>query len=268
VIRVGPAGWSYPDWEGRVYPAAHPPGFHPLSFLSRYFDTIEINSSFYALPRAEHAQRWTRLVAERPDFRFLVKLNREFTHDTGSGAGVGGTQELANEFRAGIQPLARANRLGAVLAQFPAGFQFGAEEVRHERREPVPVRRDVVYKTTTDGALLMDLYYPPGATLETPVPLVVIVLGLGAAVAAWLSTGTKRIAYVGWQMGIAIFMTILQKPHPVTELDVIWDRFVGIVVGVVAIRLAFAFPSITFRSESSDLDADELDVDADQGKAP
>jgi uncharacterized protein YecE (DUF72 family) len=130
VIRVGPAGWSYPDWEGRVYPAVHPPGFHPLSFLSRYFDTIEINSSFYALPRAEHALRWTRLVAERPDFRFLVKLNREFTHERGSGSVVGGTQELANEFRAGIHPLARANRLGAVLAQFPAGFQFGAEEVR------------------------------------------------------------------------------------------------------------------------------------------
>ena len=59
-----------------------------------------------------------------------------------------------------------------------------------------------------------------------------IVLGLGAAIAAWLSTGTKRIAYAGWQMGIAIFMTILQKPHPVTELDVIWSRFVGIVLGV------------------------------------
>ena len=95
-----------------------------------------------------------------------------------------------------------------------------------------------------------------------------IVLGVGAAMAAWLSTGTKRIAYAGWQMGIAIFMTILQEPHPVTELDVIWDRFVGIVLGVVAMRLAFAFPSIASRPESSDLDADQLDVDADHGKAP
>ena len=46
-----------------------------------------------------------------------------------------------------------------------------------------------------------------------------IVLGLGTAMAAWLSTGTKRIAYAGWQMGIALFMTILQKPLPVTELE-------------------------------------------------
>jgi multidrug resistance protein MdtO len=93
-----------------------------------------------------------------------------------------------------------------------------------------------------------------------------IVLGLGAAMAAWLSTATKRIAYAGWQMGIAIFMTILQKPHPVTELDVIWDRFVGIVVGVVAMRLAFAFPSIASRPENSEPDADRLD-DADHEKA-
>jgi hypothetical protein len=69
-------------------------------------------------------------------------------------------------------------------------------------------------------------------------------------------------------MGLALYMTIVQKPHPVTELDVTWDRFVGIVVGVVAMRLAFAFPSIASRPESSDLDADELDVDADHGKAP
>jgi multidrug resistance protein MdtO len=83
-----------------------------------------------------------------------------------------------------------------------------------------------------------------------------IVLGLGAAMAAWLSTGTKRIAYAGWQMGIAIFMTILQKPHPVTELDVIWSRFVGIVFGVIAMRLVFSFPGFEARLDSLDPQAD------------
>jgi uncharacterized protein YecE (DUF72 family) len=130
VIRVGPAGWSYADWQGRVYPAVPPSGFHPLSFLSRYFDTIEVNSSFYALPRAEHAERWTRLVAEHAGFRFQVKLNREFTHGTEPGSSGLSLPELATEFRAGIEPLVRANRMGAVLAQFPAGFQFGNEQVR------------------------------------------------------------------------------------------------------------------------------------------
>jgi multidrug resistance protein MdtO len=95
-----------------------------------------------------------------------------------------------------------------------------------------------------------------------------IVLGVGTAMAAWLSTGPKRNSYAGWQMGLALYMTIVQKPHPVTELDVIWDRFVGIVVGVVAMRLAFAFPSIASRPESSALGADKLGVDADHRKAP
>ena len=44
-IRVGPAGWSYADWEGRVYPDPKPPGFDPLGFLSERFSVIEINST-------------------------------------------------------------------------------------------------------------------------------------------------------------------------------------------------------------------------------
>lgn len=132
MIRVGPAGWSYADWEGRVYPAAKPPGFHALSFLARYFDTIEIDSTFYAMPRAEHAVRWAALVADRPAFRFLVKLNREFTHasDAAGGTKTEAWADLASEFRAGIDPLVRPRKLGAVLAQFSAGFRFGPDETR------------------------------------------------------------------------------------------------------------------------------------------
>lgn len=129
MIRVGPAGWSYPDWEGRVYPTVHPAGFHPLSFLARYFDTIEINSSFYAMPRREHAERWTRLVADRSGFRFLVKANREFTHDPG-GADPARWPDVAAEFLLGIEPLSKAKKLGAILVQFPNSFRHGAEEVR------------------------------------------------------------------------------------------------------------------------------------------
>ena len=129
MIRVGPAGWSYPDWENRVYPAVRPAGFHPLSFLARYFDTIEINSSFYAMPRSEHADRWVRLVADHASFRFLVKLNRELTHDA-SGADPERWPGLAAEFLHGIEPLGKAGKLGAILAQFPFSFRFGPEEVR------------------------------------------------------------------------------------------------------------------------------------------
>ncbi|MFN0007459.1 MAG: DUF72 domain-containing protein [Planctomycetota bacterium] len=126
MIRVGPAGWSYADWEGRVYPTSKPAGFHPLAFLSRFFDCIEVNSSFYAMPRREHAEDWVQLVEARPGFRFLMKLNREFTHAAASEA----WGDLAREYRTGIEPLIRSRKLGAVLAQFAASFSFGPEEVR------------------------------------------------------------------------------------------------------------------------------------------
>ena len=46
MIRIGPAGWAYKDWEGIVYPKPKPRGFDPVVYLARHFDTIEINSSF------------------------------------------------------------------------------------------------------------------------------------------------------------------------------------------------------------------------------
>lgn len=127
MIRVGPAGWSYKDWEGTVYPRLSPRGFHPLAFLARYVECIEINSTFYAIPRAEHAARWAELVHEHAHFRFTAKLHRDFTH------GELPIEELEAEllaFRAGLEPLARAHKLAALLAQFPISFQHDAHAVR------------------------------------------------------------------------------------------------------------------------------------------
>lgn len=121
MIRVGPAGWSYPDWEGRVYPRSKPKGFHPLAHLAPMIDCVEVNASFYAMPRAEHTARWASLVAGRPGFRFAVKLLRDFTHepvpeDEGEWAGK------MEAWRSGVEPLRRQGLLSAVLVQFPASF--------------------------------------------------------------------------------------------------------------------------------------------------
>jgi uncharacterized protein YecE (DUF72 family) len=80
VIRIGPAGWSYKDWEGIVYPVSKPKGFHPASYLAQYFDTIEINSTFYRSPEAGIAKGWARRVEGNPNFRFTARLFRSFTH--------------------------------------------------------------------------------------------------------------------------------------------------------------------------------------------
>lgn len=153
-VRVGPAGWSYADWEERVYPAARPPGFHPLAQLARSFDCVEVNSTFYGLPDERNARRWVQLVAERPRFRFVVKLHRDFTHAAESAEGLESERfaELATRFRAGIAPLASARRLSAVLAQFPVSFLFGRLELRRLGRlrallEPLPVVLEVRHQS-------------------------------------------------------------------------------------------------------------------------
>ncbi len=78
--HIGTAGWSYPHWNGVVYPKAYPPGFHPLEFLSQRFNTVEINSSFYQPLKPEITKLWMRKAEANPKFQFTAKLNQRFTH--------------------------------------------------------------------------------------------------------------------------------------------------------------------------------------------
>lgn len=118
LIRIGPAGWSYKDWEGVVYP--HKPGktFDPLEYLARFFNTIEINSSFYRPPTATTTKAWAKRVAANKEFSFTAKLYRVFTHERGKA-----TSAEEKAFREGMEPLVKAGRLGGLLLQFPWSFK-------------------------------------------------------------------------------------------------------------------------------------------------
>lgn len=116
-IRVGPAGWSYKDWEGTVYPP-HGSKFDPLSYLAGFFDTIEINSPFYRIPPPTHPKSWIRRVSENPSFRFTTKVFRGFTHEDAPLA-----DDEVNAFRAYLDPLMESGLLGAILLQFPWSFR-------------------------------------------------------------------------------------------------------------------------------------------------
>ncbi len=85
LIRIGPAGWSYDDWKGIVYPLRKPRGFHEAAYLAEYFDTIEINTSFYHPLRPEHCRQWIARVAGNPRFVFTAKLWQKFTHEADAG---------------------------------------------------------------------------------------------------------------------------------------------------------------------------------------
>ncbi|HEX2835943.1 MAG TPA: DUF72 domain-containing protein [Thermoanaerobaculia bacterium] len=122
-IRVGPAGWSYKDWEGTVYPP-HGSKFDHLAYLASFFDTIEINSPFYRIPPPTHAKSWVRRVADNAEFKFTTKVFRGFTHEN---APLDANDIKA--FRNYLDPLMDADKLGAVLLQYPWSFK-NTEESR------------------------------------------------------------------------------------------------------------------------------------------
>jgi uncharacterized protein YecE (DUF72 family) len=121
MIRIGPAGWDYQDWQGVVYPP-QVQGTDRLTFLTQFFPVIEINVTFYRPISATLARRWVEAVAARPDFRFTAKLFRGFTHERTTAPWQ---EEPA--VKSGLAALLEADRLGALLAQFPYSFHNTAE---------------------------------------------------------------------------------------------------------------------------------------------
>jgi uncharacterized protein YecE (DUF72 family) len=117
MIRVGPAGWSYEDWEGIVYPPKKGSKFDPLAYLADFFDTIELNNTFYRPPTPQMGKSWANRVQANPRFKFTAKLYRKFTHQREAL-----TEADEGAFKAGLTPLMEGQRLGALLLQFPYSF--------------------------------------------------------------------------------------------------------------------------------------------------
>ncbi|MCX6553906.1 MAG: DUF72 domain-containing protein, partial [Candidatus Aminicenantes bacterium] len=117
-IALGPAGWSYSDWRGTVYPEPLPARFNPLAYLAAEFDFVEVNTSFYRIPSPALTRGWVDKTAAYPEFNFWLKLHQSFTHE-------GKLEKTMIEgFHACLEPLAEAGRLAGVLAQFPYSFKF------------------------------------------------------------------------------------------------------------------------------------------------
>lgn len=145
-VHVGTSGWNYPTgkgrWNGLFYPATRSKrnrtsGFDELRFYSEHFDTVEVNTTFYGQPRREVTSAWVERTPA--GFTFSLKLYQKFTHPRmfreaaqRSAPGSNGllldllaqvTASDIDDFRAGIDPIAAAGKLGALLAQFPASFK-------------------------------------------------------------------------------------------------------------------------------------------------
>jgi uncharacterized protein YecE (DUF72 family) len=76
-IRVGTSGWSYKEWKGVFYPADLPAD-DMLRFYATRLQTVEINNSFYRIPKEKVLLDWAAQVP--PEFRFVLKASRRITH--------------------------------------------------------------------------------------------------------------------------------------------------------------------------------------------
>jgi len=128
-LYIGTSGWSYPKgegtWSGYFYPKGK---IIELEYYSQFFNTVEINSSFYRPPNPGYVYNWVRRVPQ--DFLFAVKLWQKFTHPkmyqqaTGEEAVI--SRQDVDSFNQSIEPLVRSGKLGALLAQFPPSFRNDA----------------------------------------------------------------------------------------------------------------------------------------------
>jgi uncharacterized protein YecE (DUF72 family) len=198
-LRIGTSGWNYPSgkgtWNGIFYPAkrrerapakrgggapakrgggapatkrgegAPASKFDELAFYAEHFDTVEINTTFYGQPKAAIARTW----AERtpPGFEFSLKLYRQFTHERQASL----DEAEVDAFRRGIEPLANAGKLGALLAQFPPSFKQSGESLEYldallNRFHDYPVAVELRHRTWSDRfGDTIDLLNARGAAL-------------------------------------------------------------------------------------------------------
>ncbi|MBN1897976.1 MAG: DUF72 domain-containing protein [Spirochaetes bacterium] len=120
---LGPAGWSYEDWKGVVYPKGMK--VHPLNYLEEYFNMLEINTTFYNIPRLNYVEKWCQILKKK-DFLFILKLGQKFTH-----VRTDITPEEIEGYRNVFHIVKYHNRLGGILIQFPWSFINIGENVEY-----------------------------------------------------------------------------------------------------------------------------------------
>lgn len=124
-LLYGPAGWSYKDWEGTVYPGKIPKGYNHLLFLAEQFDFVEVNTSFYRIPDRRLTEGWVKKTETVPGFQFWIKLYQGFTHKRRA------SKEEIVQFKQALEPLQGSGQLAGLLAQFPFSFKLNTGHLKY-----------------------------------------------------------------------------------------------------------------------------------------
>ncbi|MGE5690485.1 MAG: DUF72 domain-containing protein [Pseudomonadota bacterium] len=122
-VRIGCSGWNYSHWRNGVF---YPPRCPPrrwLAFYAERFDTVEVNATFYRLPREASVAGW--VDGSPPGFLFAIKASRYLTHVKR----LRGLEEGVAIFLERIRPLVESPKLGPILWQLPATFHRDDERL-------------------------------------------------------------------------------------------------------------------------------------------
>ncbi|MCL2764354.1 MAG: DUF72 domain-containing protein [Treponema sp.] len=122
-IAIGTSGYSYNEWVGPFYPPKTRQEDY-LPFYAEQFSTVELNFSYYAMPKAEQLRR---MVEAAGSLSYSIKAPQSLTHKVDPQK----WQDEAKIYLTSLEPLLEAGRLEAVLFQFPFSFHYEADNRRH-----------------------------------------------------------------------------------------------------------------------------------------
>ena len=256
-IRVGLAGWSYPDWKGIVYPVGCK---DTLRWCAEHVDVLEVNSTFYRIPDAKICAAWIERTRDLP-VRFTAKVPQVLTHQHDAAAA------LLTATCAGFAPLAGSGRLDALLLQFSHAFAADAAGREHLRAlveglagvAPLVVEvRHASWQSAASLAFLAELAVSvanldyPGARagfglevtgLNGPNGLAYFRLH-GRNAAAWFAKGAGRDAVYDWEYSATEVREVAERARAIAHgaastLVIANNHFHGKAMKLVLELLAF-----------------------------
>ena len=138
-VHVGCSGWNYSDWRETVYPKGLPARLW-LEHYATLFDTVEVNATFYRLPKRETVAHWVEVTPH--DFVFSIKASRYLTHikrlrDLG--------KYLGNLLER-LEPLLETPKMGPLLWQLPPTFQRDDERLSAALEQMPKLRNTIEFR--------------------------------------------------------------------------------------------------------------------------
>jgi uncharacterized protein YecE (DUF72 family) len=138
-VRIGCSGWNYAHWRGLVYPDGLPAS-RWLEHYATLFDTVEVNATFYRLPKRDAVANWVERSPE--GFLFAIKASRYQTH-------IKRLRDLAEhvvKLLDPLEPLLSSPKMGPLLWQLPENFRRDDERLAAALADFPPLRCCVEFR--------------------------------------------------------------------------------------------------------------------------